>query len=233
MCRPRAGVRGGAGGEQQRSEQSLTAAEIENDGAARQKSRAPARPRIPDRGSISRVQNGRQSAPPPGTARSPHRGVSAPCSWQRRPQRDRLQFPRTQRSSSRGSTSKITGTPFFPRAALPSCSSKMSPACRDFTKRAWTASASEVTVSNPRRVQLASRNCRRDSTGSRNGLRSPAGARKKHGALPVIARNFILRAGNLRAAGRLVRGGRMCGGGIDYDFPPCGRTATICRTSSG
>ncbi len=46
------------------------------------------------------------------------------------------------------------------------------------------AAASRETVSKPRRVQLTSCRPRRCSTGSRNGLRNPAGARKQCGRTP-------------------------------------------------
>ena len=47
------------------------------------------------------------------------------------------------------------------------------------------AAGSRRTVSKPRRVQLTSCRPRRCSTGASNGLRRPAGARKKRGATPV------------------------------------------------
>src|SRR3984885_5251394 len=88
-------------------------------------------------------------------------------------------------SSSRGNTSRMTGLPPRLRAALPSCSSSMSPPRSGLANRRYTASEFARTVSKPRRVQLASRNCSRVSMGSRKGLRSPAGARKNCGVLPV------------------------------------------------
>src|SRR5450432_4189440 len=68
-------------------------------------------------------------------------------------------------SSSRGRTSRITGLPPRLRAALPSCSNRMSPLCSGFANRRYTASAFASTVSKPRRVQLARRNCKRANTG--------------------------------------------------------------------
>src|SRR6185437_15166996 len=88
-------------------------------------------------------------------------------------------------SSRRGSTSSTIGEPDPLRAALPSCSSRMSPPRNWLVSFPSTASALALMVSNPRRVQLASRRLKRFSTGSRNGLRNPAGARKKAGRCPV------------------------------------------------
>src|SRR6185312_7457913 len=88
-------------------------------------------------------------------------------------------------SRSRGNTSRITGTPLPVSAACPSCSNRMSPAPRSRVSLPKTASALALTVSKPRRVQLARRRPSRLNTGSRNGLRNPAGARKKRGCCPV------------------------------------------------
>ena len=76
-------------------------------------------------------------------------------------------------------------------AAWPSCSSRISPARRLRVRRASTRAASPLTVSKPRRVQLASCNPSRCSTGSSSGLRSPAGARKKRGADAADAASSI------------------------------------------
>src|SRR6185437_2178920 len=54
-------------------------------------------------------------------------------------------------SSSRGNTSRITGTPSPVTAAWPSCSSRMSPGPRPWVSLPSTASALALTVSKPRR----------------------------------------------------------------------------------
>ena len=119
------------------------------------------------------------------------------------------------------------------RAALPSCSSRMSPAARPWPRRASIAAGSRRTVSKPRRVQLTSCRSSRCSTGARNGLRRPAGARKKRGASPRDVGERCLRGADLarhRPSGRAARsdanGGR-CGSAR------CGRGATISRQSAG
>src|SRR5579864_6671252 len=88
---------------------------------------------------------------------------------------------------SAGSTSRMIGAPALLLAACPSCSSRMSPAPRERVRRPSTCSRLAETVSNPRRVQLTSSSPARASSGSRNGLRRPAGARKKRGVSPVAA----------------------------------------------
>ena len=89
--------------------------------------------------------------------------------------------------SRRGRASKMTALPLSVRAALPSCSSKISPPDNPLSKRAQTESTLLLRVSKPRRVQLANRRSKRVNTGSRNGFRKPAGARKNLGRAPVIA----------------------------------------------
>src|SRR3569833_56860 len=83
--------------------------------------------------------------------------------------------------STLGNTSNITGNPDGVRAAWPSWSSRISPPLSPSVRRLYTTAGSALTVSNPRRVQLANRKPRGASTGSRKGLRSPAGARKQRG----------------------------------------------------
>ncbi len=69
-----------------------------------------------------------------------------------------------------------------------------------------------LTVSKPRRVQLARRSCRRASTGSRNGLRRPAGARKNSGRLPVTLNDAVLSARNLSVHAAWDPATRNCAG---------------------
>ena len=94
--------------------------------------------------------------------------------------------------------------------AWPSCSSRMSPAARPLVRRASTAPGSRATVSKPRRVQLTSCRPSRCSTGASNGLRSPAGARKKRGALAGESASRAAAPRRSRARSRAGRAARRC-----------------------
>ena len=81
---------------------------------------------------------------------------------------------------------------------------------RPRARRASTRPGSRRTVSKPRRVQLTSCRSRRCSTGARNGLRSPAGARKKRGASPVMSASVACAAAISRAIARGPSSEKRC-----------------------
>ena len=223
VARPAALARGLRRGREQAGEQALAAADVEHararrDQAAREQmaeDRVPAQlaaREVPGEAAGAPVGRARRAstsarhaaaasallmatrsrARPAAASSRAHRGSALRAASPRRRPAARA------RSSSAGSTASTTGAAVAARAALPSCSEQDVAGARGRApRRASTSAGSRRTVSKPRRVQLTSCRSSRCSTGARNGLRSPAGARKKRGALAGDVGERCLRGADL------------------------------------
>ena len=212
-ARPAALARRSARPRQQAGEQALAAADVEDPARAARSGRARAGGRNRVASAACRARSARRSgrravgtrSPPSTSARHAtaasaalsrcasrgrrRRCVGAGSPRARRRQRHRhAGRGRASAASSAGSTSSSTARPSSAARGVAVVQQQDVAGARGrASRRARTRRGSRRTVSKPRRVQLTSWRSRRCSTGARNGLRSPAGARKKRGSSPVMS----------------------------------------------